>query len=77
MPKGKKIWRVLAWIFGVIGLLILVFIIYMLIVSKTSPPTIKDKTALSWQRTEPVPGLYTLNNNWFRKSKSGLYELIR
>jgi len=75
MPERKKTRRVLAWIFGVIGLLILVFIIYILIVTKTSPPTIKDKTALSWQRTEPVPGLYTLNNNWFRKSKSGLYEL--
>src|SRR6185295_9230039 len=75
MPERKKTRRVLAWISGVIVLLILVFIIYILIVSKTSPPAIKDKTALSWQRTEPVPGLYTLNNNWFRKSKSGLYEL--
>ncbi len=75
MPERKKIWRRLAWFFGVIGLFIGVFIIYILIVSKTSPPKITDKTALSWQREESSPGFYTLKNNWFRKSKSGLYEL--
>jgi len=75
MPKTGKFLRRLAWIFGLIGLILLLAFVYLLIVSRTSPPKIADKTALSWQRTELVPGLYTLNNNWFRKSKSGLYEL--
>jgi isopenicillin-N N-acyltransferase like protein len=75
MPKVKKIFRWLAWIFGIIGLFILLGFIYIIIVSKTVPPRIKDKAALGWQRTEPSPGFYTLQNNWFRKSKSGLYEL--
>jgi isopenicillin-N N-acyltransferase-like protein len=75
MPEGRKIWRRLAWIFGVIGLLVLSAIIYILIVSRSSPPRIVDKSALSWQRTEQAPGFYTLKNNWFRKSKSGLFEL--
>jgi len=68
---GRRILRVLA----VTGLLILLGVIYLLIVSRTSPPHISDKTALSWQRTEVSPGFYTLKNNWFRKSKSGLFEL--
>jgi hypothetical protein len=75
MPKGKKLLRVLVWVFGVTGLILLLAFIYLVTVSKTSPPKIADKTALSWQRTEPAPGLYTLKNNWFRKSKSGLFEL--
>jgi isopenicillin-N N-acyltransferase like protein len=75
MPERKKKWTLLKWFFGIIGLLILIFIIYILIVSKSNPPRIKDKTAMGWQRTEPSPGYYTIQNNWFRKSKSGLYEL--
>ncbi len=75
MPETKKIRRILARIFGVIALFILMVFIYLLIVSHTSPPTIADNTALNWQRSEPSPGFYTLKNNWFRKSHSGLYEL--
>jgi isopenicillin-N N-acyltransferase like protein len=75
MPKRKKILRVLAWISGVIGLVLISGILYLVIVSKTDPPHIKDQSALSWKRTEGAPGFYTLKNNWFRKSKSGLYEL--
>lgn len=62
-------------IFAVIALLIIVGIIYLLIVSRTNPPAVSDKTALSWQRIEQAPGFYTLKNNWLRKSKSGLFEL--
>ena len=62
-------------VFAFIGLLIGIGIIYLLLVSKTSPPSIADKTALAWKRSEPSPGFYTLKNNWFRKSKSGLFEL--
>ncbi len=75
MPETKKIRRILTIIFGGIALFILLVFLYLLIVSHTSPPPIADNTALSWQRTESVPGFYTLKNNWFRKSNSGLYEL--
>src|SRR5450631_718494 len=75
MPKAKKVLKRLAWIFGSIGLILILAFIYLLIVSRTNTPKIADKSALGWKRTEAVPGLYTLNNNWFRKSKSGLYEL--
>jgi isopenicillin-N N-acyltransferase like protein len=75
MPERKKKGRLVLKILAVIGLLILLGIVYILIVSKTNPPKITDKAALSWERAEPSPGFYTLKNNWFRKSKSGLYEL--
>jgi isopenicillin-N N-acyltransferase like protein len=75
MPKGKKILRGLVWIFGVTGFILLLAFIYLVRVSKTRPPEIVDKAALDWRRSEPAPGIYTLKNNWFRKSKSGLFEL--
>ena len=75
MPERKRKGRWLLRILAVIGLFLLLAVIYILIVSRTSPPKVTDKIALEWERTEPSPGLYTVKNNWFRKSKSGLYEL--
>ena len=75
MRKGRKIFRWLIRIFGVLIFLLLLFIIYLLIVSKTNPPKIADTHSIDWHRAEPSPGFYTLKNNWLRKSKSGLYEL--
>lgn len=75
MPKRNRIWRRLARVIAVIAVFLLMGIVYLLIVSKTNPPKITDHTALSWQRSESSPGFYTLNKSWFRKSKSGLFEL--
>jgi isopenicillin-N N-acyltransferase-like protein len=49
--------------------------IYLYIVAIAHPPTPKDLTSLKLQRTEVSPGFYTLKRNWFRKSKSGLFEM--
>lgn len=70
-----KIGRVL--LFVVIGIvtLLLALIIYVLSVSHIDPPEIADKSALKLERTQLDSTAYTLGNNWFRKSKSGLYEL--
>jgi isopenicillin-N N-acyltransferase-like protein len=75
MPETKKKRNLLLGMLAVFGLFILLGVLYILIVSRTSPPEITDKTALNWQREEPSPGFFTIKNNWFRKSKSGLYEL--
>jgi isopenicillin-N N-acyltransferase like protein len=75
MPKRNRFWRRMVRVLAVIGLILLSFIIYLLVVSKTNPPKIADQNALSWQRSEPSPDFYTLKNNWFRKSRSGLFEL--
>jgi hypothetical protein len=75
MPETKKKRSLFLRILAVFGLFLLLGVIYILIVSRTSPPAIQDKAAISWQRQEPDSGLFTIKNNWFRKSKSGLYEL--
>ncbi len=75
MPETKKKRSLFLRILAVFGVFILLGILYILIVSRISPPKITDQTAMSWQRAEPSPGFFTIKNNWFRKSKSGLYEL--
>ncbi len=75
MPDRRKLLRRFLRTLGVLLLLILIGIVYILIVSKTNPPEIADRSALSWQRTVNSPGFYSLKNNWFRKSESGLFEL--
>ena len=75
MRESSRSGRKLVRIFSVIMLLLTMGITYLLVVSKTNPPRIKDKEALGWERSEPSAEFYTLKNNWFRKSKSGLFEL--
>ena len=79
IPVQKSGWKkflrgVLLFFLGLI-LILLIGFIYLVIVSKVDPPKPADTSSLQWQRTEQSPGFYTLKNNWFRKSKSGLYEL--
>ncbi|HLK27182.1 MAG TPA: C45 family peptidase, partial [Puia sp.] len=71
----NKFWRRLLYVIAGFFVLLLVLFIYLTIVSKTNPPKIADESSLQWQRTETSDGFYTLKNDWFRKSKSGLYEL--
>jgi isopenicillin-N N-acyltransferase-like protein len=77
MPNKRKgrFWRRLLRVIGVFLLLLLCLFLYLVWVSRVSPPDIKDLSALDLQRSEPDTGLYTIHNNWFRKSNSGLYEL--
>jgi isopenicillin-N N-acyltransferase like protein len=75
MLKRKKFWKRVGYVFGTIFLLLVIFVIYMVQVSKVDPPRPKDMSSLKLQRTDHGNGFYTLNNNWFRKSRSGLYEL--
>ncbi len=75
MLKRKKFWRRVLRVF--IGFLILLFIgaVYLVQVSKVDPPKPADMSSLQLQRTDHGNGFYTIKNNWFRHSKSGLYEL--
>ncbi len=75
MLKRKIFWKRLLYVFGVITLLLILLTIYVVHVAKVPDPKIKDMSSLQLQRTETSKGFYTLKNNWFRKSKSGLYEL--
>ncbi len=60
---------------GVIFILLLIGAIYLVQVTKVPPPKPADMSSLQLQRTDHGDGFYTLKNNWFRHSKSGLYEL--
>ncbi|MEO6231053.1 MAG: C45 family peptidase [Ferruginibacter sp.] len=75
MLKRKKFWRRVGYVFGGFLLLIVSLIIYVVVVSNIAPPHITEESSLQTERTEKSNGFYTLKNNWFRKSKSGLYEL--
>jgi isopenicillin-N N-acyltransferase like protein len=75
MPRQKTGWKKLRYVLVAIALLALAAIIYLDSVSRVEPPQPKDLSSLQWQPSQPSPGFYTLKNNWFRKSKSGLFEL--
>ena len=73
--KRKKILKRLGYVLAVFFLLLTALIIYVVSVSGISSPKLKEESALHQKRQQPTKGFYTLQNNWFRKSKSGLYEL--
>jgi isopenicillin-N N-acyltransferase-like protein len=75
MRRRKKNWKWFLYVIAGFFSLLMILFIYLSIVSKTNPPEIADTSSLQWQRTEQSKEFYTLKNNWFRKSKSGLYEL--
>ncbi len=75
MLNRKKIVRRSLRVVTVIIALLLAIAIYFVQVSKLPNPVIKDVSSLQLQRTQVSTQFYTLYNNWFKKSKSGLYEL--
>lgn len=75
MRSLKKILKFLFYTIGILLLLVLCFYIYVKIVSNVKPPKVADKSALNLKRTDHGNGFYTIGNNWFRHSKSGLFEL--
>jgi len=71
----RKFGRILLYTLGIIVLLLTTLIIYVVSVSHIDPPKIADESALKLQRTQLDTNCYVIGNNWFRKSKSGLYEM--
>jgi isopenicillin-N N-acyltransferase-like protein len=71
----KKILRFFGWVLVGIVLLITGLIIYVRIVADNDPPEPASLEALNYEVVESDTGFYTIGNNWFRKSESGLYEL--
>ena len=75
MLRKNKFWRRVLWVIGSFFLLLFILFMYLFWVSRISPPQIADMSPLQWQRIQPDSGLYTIRNNWLRKSNSGLYEM--
>jgi isopenicillin-N N-acyltransferase-like protein len=71
----KKFGKRVMYVFLVFVAIIFAFAIYLVSVAIDYPPKPADLSSLNLQRKEVSPGFYTLNNNWLRKSKSGLYEM--
>lgn len=67
--------RTMIWVSGVATVLIVLVLIYARAVSTISPPEIMSLADTASVVQEPVPGLHTLGNNWFRRSDTDLYEL--
>jgi len=75
MRRGKRIWKRLLYVLGGFLSLLLIGAIYLYSVAVVDPPKPADMSPLQLQRKEVSNGFYTLKNSWFRKSKSGLYEM--
>ena len=75
MLKKRKFWKRVGYVLGGFLLLLVIGFIYLVQVSKVVPPRPADISSLKLQRSEPTAGFYTIKDSWFRKSKSGLYEL--
>src|SRR6201996_4435817 len=71
----KKLLRGVLYVFGGFVFLFIVLAVYLYCVAIDYPPKPKDLSSENLQRTEVSPGFYTLKDSWFRKSKSGLFEL--
>src|SRR5215212_11145075 len=72
--KGKKIINVLVYTISILLTILLVGVIFIKASAKIDAPVV-DESAWNLQRVDHGDGFYTLNNNWFRKSKSGLFEM--
>src|SRR5260370_21699849 len=71
----KRLLRILSWSFLCLLLLLVSLVIYINIVARTHPPLPAQPESLLIERQELATGVYTLGNNWFRKSETGLFEL--
>lgn len=50
-------------------------VIWFLLVAVDHPPEVSDKSALDAERKEAGANTYIVENNWLRKSESGLWEM--
>lgn len=67
--------KIFLFIVGGLVAFILCVVIYINIVAQVHPPKPDSLESLNIERKEIDKNFYTLGNNWFRKSESGLYEL--
>lgn len=71
----RKVGKFLLWVLAGIIVLLAVLFVYVVTVSSVDPPPVSDTSAQALQRMETDSGFYTIGNNWFRQSESGLYEV--
>jgi isopenicillin-N N-acyltransferase-like protein len=69
----KRFLKLTGWIIGSFLLLLIVLIIYVRSVALIDEPVVQDVVDMGVVTRDS--GAWKLNNNWFRKSESGLYEV--
>lgn len=67
--------RILVYSFATLIVFLIALLIYIQLVAVVHPPKVIVHHYDSIQRKEIEPGYYTLDNNWLRKNKFGLYEM--
>jgi isopenicillin-N N-acyltransferase like protein len=73
--RKRKILRVGLIVLVSVVVLIVALIVYVRAVAIVHPPEISDQSSLDLERKQVSEDFFTIGNNWFRKSESGLYEL--
>lgn len=71
----RKAAKILGWIALILLMLVVVLFIYVISVASIEAPLVSDTSTLTLQRTQNDSIFYTIGDNWFRKSESGLYEV--
>ncbi len=71
----KKTLKVIVWIVGIFLLLVIGLSVYAWSVSDIDPPKVADTSALALKKQQVDGTLQTIDNNWIRKNKYGLYEM--
>ncbi len=75
MTRLKKIFRWLFYSFFVFTDFVFLFLVWFIIAVTIKIPSPKDTSVLKLNITEVAPDFYTINNNWIKKSDSGLWEI--
>ncbi|MBL7858689.1 MAG: hypothetical protein JNM57_13455 [Cyclobacteriaceae bacterium] len=73
--RRRKIFRFLGFLLLAVVVLGVALVVYVRIVSRVAVPEVPVVAIVNQERMEVEKNFYTLGNNWFRKSESGLYEL--
>lgn len=73
--RKRRILKIGLIILASLVVLVIALIVYVRIVAVVHPPAVDDESSLSVERSSVTKDFYTIGNNWFRKSESGLYEL--
>lgn len=75
MLNRHKWLKYLLYVLGVVITLFLGLFVYLYSVALVSNPNPKDVSVLQLQRTSLGQNCYVINNNWIRKSNTGLWEM--
>ncbi len=71
----KRVLKFIGFTIAALLLLLVFFCLYVWKVSDIHPPVVANEAARKLQKVHVEGSLYTIDDNWFRHSESGLYEM--